>query len=245
MKIERYIPNTLTFANMFCGFYGIINVAYGDLATAGWLIFVAALFDLLDGLAARLLRVESKIGGQLDSFSDMVSFGLLPGILLVILLFKTHANWVSGLYFLNAPWLGVLAFLFPMATAYRLSRFNLAEGATHIFRGVPAPAAGLLVASLPLILEYDLLMIGYKSVYLTQYVLDPVLLLGIILLVPLLMVSKLPLFSLKFSGFQWAGNQVKISFILISLILFIFLFFAAVPVIFVLYILMSLIFKNQ
>ena len=249
MKIERYIPNALTYANMFCGFIGILNLTilnspYFDQTIAGWLIFAAAFFDLLDGTAARALKVDSTIGKQLDSFSDIISFGLLPGLILVMLLDSTNTNWVLALYFLNTPWIGILAFLFPMAAAYRLSRFNTADNSSGYFKGLPAPAAGLLVGSLPLIMEYDLLLLGYESIYLTEYVLDPWLLLGIIIVIPLLMVSNLSMLSLKFDRFTWKGNEVRFVFIILSVLLFILLFFAAIPVILVLYVLLSLFSKK-
>lgn len=244
LKIEPYIPNTLTFGNLFCGFFGLLNVAYGDLPMAGWLLLAAAGFDLIDGLAARLLRVESPKGQQLDSLSDLVSFGVLPGLILVILVFETHSNWATAFYFLNSPWLGLLAFLMPMAAAYRLARFNLSDVGEKGFRGLPAPAAGILIGSLPLLLEYDLLVIGYQSFYLTAYVLNPWLLLGVMLLVPALMVSNLAFFNLKFEHYRWRGNQVKWAFLGVSAILVALLFFAAIPVLIGFYILISLMMKN-
>lgn len=245
MKIEQYIPNTLTFANLLCGFLGIINVIYGDLETAAILVFVAAIFDLLDGLAARALRVQSKTGKQLDSFSDMVSFGILPAALLMILLLKTHTNWVQFAYILNVPVVGLLGFAFPAGAAYRLARFNLDTEESSVFKGVPCPAAGLVVASLPLILENDLLVIGYETVYLTNVVLNPWLLLGLMVVIPLLMVSNLSMLSLKLSGLHWKGQQLPVIFVLFSVILFIFLYFAAIPIIFLLYIIISLLFQKR
>lgn len=243
-KIESYIPNTLTFGNLFCGFLGLLNVAYGDLPLAGWLVLAAAGFDLIDGLAARILKVESPKGQQLDSLSDLVSFGILPGLILVILVFKTKINWATQPEFLNAPWLGLFAFLLPMAAAYRLARFNLGSYAEKGFRGFPAPAAGILVGVLPLIMEYDLLVIGYRSIYLTPYVLNPWSLLAIMVLIPMLMVSNLSFFNLKFGHFGWRGNQVKFLFLGVSALLVILLGFTAVPIIIGLYILISLTFKN-
>lgn len=244
LKIEPYIPNALTFGNLFCGFAGLLNVAYGDLALAGWLLLAAAGFDLIDGLAARLLRVESPKGQQLDSLSDLVSFGVLPGLILVILVFKTNSNWATAFYFLNSPWLGLLAFLMPMAAAYRLARFNLSGAEEKGFRGLPAPAAGILIGTLPLIIEYDLLVIGYRSIYLSTYILNPWALLGVMTIIPLLMVSNLAFFNLKFEHYGWQGNQVKWAFLGVSAILVTLLFFAAVPLLIGLYIVVSMTMKN-
>ena len=244
LKVESYIPNTLTFGNLFCGFAGVLNVAYGDLPLAGGLLIAAAVFDLLDGFAARLLKVESPNGKQLDALSDLVSFGVLPGLILVLLVFKTNSNWATAYYFLNAPWLGLLGFLLPMAAAYRLARFTLNESTTPAFQGLPAPSAGLFVGALPLILANDLVVIGYRSIYLAPYILDPWLLLGIMLLLPLLMVSRIRFFALKFSNYGWQGNQVKWIFLGVSVVLFGILFYAAIPLIILLYIFLSMLVKN-
>ncbi len=245
MKIEQYIPNALTFANLCCGFLGIVNVIYGDLQTAGLLVFTAALFDLFDGLAARSLRVESKVGEQLDSFADMVSFGALPGAILVILLIKTHADWVSPAYFLNIPTFGLIGLAFPMGAAYRLAKFNLQEADFKGFYGVPCPAAGLLVASLPLILEYDLLLLGYQTVYLSGFILNPWVILGIMVIIPLLMVCNIPMMSLKLNGLHWGGQEAQIIFVLVSLVFIILLSFTAIPLIFLFYVMISLIFQKR
>ncbi len=246
MKIERYIPNTVTFANLCCGFLGAMNVIHGDLETAAFLVFAAAFFDLFDGLIARWLGLQSRIGEQLDSFADLISFGVLPGMILLFLLIETNANWIRFEYFLNIPVLGLLGLLFPVGAAYRLAKFNLRpDQSMKAFLGVPCPAAGLFVASLPLIIEYDLLLLGYKTFYLAEWVLNPWLLMGIMVIVPLLMVSNIPMFSLKLSGLQWSGYQVQIIFSLISIILFVFLYFVAIPIIFILYIMVSMVFQKQ
>lgn len=244
MKIESYIPNTLTFGNLFCGFLGLLNVAYGDLPLAGGLLIAAAIFDVLDGLAARVLKVESPNGKQLDALSDMVSFGVLPGLILVLLVFKTNSNWATAFYFLNAPWLGLLGFLMPMAAAYRLARFTQDSDQHLSFKGLPAPSAGLLVGALPLILEHDLLVIGYRSIYLAPYILNPWILLGVMVVIPALMVSKVTFFNLKFSHYGWKGNELKWIFIALSAILVGVLFYAAIPIVILLYILVSLMTKN-
>jgi CDP-diacylglycerol--serine O-phosphatidyltransferase len=173
-----------------------------------------------------------------------VSFGVLPGLILVLLVFKTNSNWATAFYFLNAPWLGLLGFLMPMAAAYRLARFTRDNDQQTHFKGLPAPSAGLLIGALPLILEHDLLVIGYRSIYLAPYILDPWLLLGIMLVIPALMVSKVTFFNLKFSHYGWKGNELKWLFIALSVILGVLLFYAAIPLVILLYILVSLMTKN-
>src|SRR6185437_9450810 len=123
--IEKRLPNLLTFANLFSGFTAVLACLSGDLVLAGWMIFIAAIADLLDGMAAKLLHAQSALGGQLDSLTDMVSFGLAPGLIAYMLLVKTHAGFMDWVYFYDIPVMGFLAFLVTAAAAYRLARFNV------------------------------------------------------------------------------------------------------------------------
>lgn len=245
MALTRYLPNLLTQANLFCGFIGLIHVAYGNLALAGIMVIAAAVFDLLDGLAARGLQVHAKTGKQLDSLADIVSFGILPAVILHFLMIKTHTNWVNILFLLNLPVVALIPFAYAAGAAYRLAKFDVATDQEAHFKGLPVPAAGLLVASLPLILQFDMLLVQYQTIYLSEYVLNPWLILGIGIIVPLLMISNIPMFSLKFQSFEWAGNEYRIVFLSMAIVLFILLFFTAVPLIILLYVLMSILLKNK
>jgi len=138
--IEKRIPNLLTFANLFCGFAAVMACLSGDLVLAGWMIFIAAIADLLDGMAAKLLKAESALGAQLDSLADMVSFGLAPGLIAYILLIKTHAAFLDWVYFYDIPVFGFIAFTITAAGAYRLARYNLHTSSDHNFKGLPIPA---------------------------------------------------------------------------------------------------------
>lgn len=243
--IEKRIPNLLTFINLFCGFLAIVACLSGDLVMAGWLIFIAAFADLLDGLAARLLKAYSSLGAELDSLADMVSFGLAPALIAYMLLLKTHASWLDWIYIYEVPLLGLFPFAIVAAAAYRLARFNLDEGSKSNFTGLPSPAAAMFFASLPLMLQYEVFVIRFDIYSISLFVLNPWLLTGAILLVSWLMISKIQLFSLKISGFNTPGARLVVLFLLLSLILFIFLLWASIPLILLLYIIVSVFSKSN
>lgn len=240
MTAGRFFPNLITFAGLFCGFLGIvhIDIAYGSLWVAGFMILLAAFFDLFDGKVARAMQSESVTGHHLDGLVDMVNFGVLPGILMHVLLIKAHTDWIQMEQ-------ALVAFAIPAGTAYRLAKFTSSEGEEPFFRGLPSPAAGILVGSLPLIMRYDLLLINYQTVYLTEFVLNPWFLLAITFLVPLLMISNIPMFKLTFNKAVWKQNPTTPVFLAISAVLFALLFFTAIPLIVLLYLLMSILLKKQ
>jgi len=243
--IEKRIPNLLTFINLFCGFLAIIACISGDLVMAGWLIFIAAFADLLDGLAARLLNAYSTLGGELDSLADMVSFGLAPALIAYMLLLKTHASWLDWIYIYEVPLLGLFPFAIVAAAAYRLARFNIAEESKSSFTGLPSPAAAMFFASLPLMLQYEVFVIRFDIYSISLFVLNPWILTCAIFLVSWLMISKIQLFSLKISGFNTPQARIVVLFLLLSLILFIFLLWASIPLIILSYILISVFSKSN
>jgi Phosphatidylserine synthase len=176
------------------------------------------------------------MGKQLDSLADVVSFGVAPGMILYQLLRISYISEETGL---DTPMIWLLpAFLFPCAGAWRLARFNIDTTQTHVFKGVPIPAAGLVVASLPLILLYD--YFGLTSVLTNKWVMYL-----IILVLSYLMVSKLPLMALKFKTFTLRDNMPMVLLALIAIAAAIFLQWLAVPVVFICYIAISLLFKNK
>lgn len=201
-------------------------------------IGLAALVDFLDGFLARLMRVSSEMGKQLDSLADMVSFGLAPGLILYQLLRLSYAQLEAGL---DVQLLALLpALLVPCAAAWRLAKFNLDPGQAFHFKGIPTPAAGLLVASLPLILWYN-----YFGGAINVLLLNRWLLYALCLLLSWLMVSNLPVMSLKFKSSGQADNMPKIIVAVVAIVAAIFLKWLAVPVVFLAYILISLLYKNK
>ncbi|WP_090751962.1 CDP-alcohol phosphatidyltransferase family protein [Nonlabens sp. Hel1_33_55] len=242
--MKQWIPNIITLFNLLCGCIAAVFAFNDDLITAG--IFVAAgiFFDFFDGLAARMLKVSSELGGQLDSMADLVTSGLVPGIAMYQMLndalgvsifddavsFQTVANEYS----ITSPYVPIIGFLITAASALRLARFNLDTRQTDSFIGVPTPANAILIISLAIIVQTTHLdwIYGLLS--------NPYILTGIILLSCYLLNAELPLFALKFKNFGFKGNEIRWIFLLLCLILIITLQLYAVPCIIVLYLLMSL-----
>jgi CDP-diacylglycerol--serine O-phosphatidyltransferase len=199
-------------------------------------IGIAAIIDFLDGFVARLFKASSEMGKQLDSLADIVSFGVAPGLILYQLLRICYIGTETGL---DTPIIALLpAFLFPCAGAWRLARFNIDTSQSTVFKGVPIPAAGLVVASLPLILLYN--YFDLNSIILNKWVVY-----GIIVVLSLLMISTLPLIALKFKDVTVKNNLPKIILLLAAIASAFFLGWLAVPVVFILYIILSLAFKNK
>lgn len=193
-------------------------------------IFGAAVIDFLDGFLARLLKASSEMGKQLDSLSDVVSFGVAPGMILYQLLRLGYAQNQNGL---DVSFLALLpAFIFTGAVAWRLAKFNLSMNQTNSFQGVPSPAAGLVVASFPLIIFYR--YFGIQALFI-----NPWFLYGVILFVSYLMLSPRRFLALKFTDFSFRNNQRKYFLLFLSIAFILVLQWLAVPVIFVAYTLFS------
>ena len=245
----RGIPNFFTLLNLLFGCIaivlilqtgetivlmddgGVTQVALPEKIWWGSLfIFAAAVVDFLDGFLARLLKAHSAMGEQLDSLSDMVSFGVAPGMILYQLLRISYAREVGGL---DVSIIYLLpAFLFTAAVAWRLAKFNISNNQKYNFQGVPSPAAGLVVASLPLIILYQYFNI--QTLFINKWMLY-----GLILFLSFLMLSNRSFIGLKFSDFSVKNNLLKYILILISLIAIVVLQWLAVPIIFIIYIVLS------
>ena len=193
-------------------------------------IFGAAIIDFLDGFLARMLKASSEMGKQLDSLSDIVSFGVAPGLILYQLLRLSYAQETNGL---EVSILALLpAFVFTAAVAWRLAKFNIADNQSQNFIGVPSPAAGLLIASFPLIILYEYFNI--HTLFINKWFLY-----GVILVVSYLMLSKRSFMAIKFTNFSVKNNLWKYILLFLSLICLVVFKWFAVPVIFVLYLVSS------
>jgi len=251
----KQIPNIFTLLNLFFGCIAIICILqngitivntndgtqYADIPEKLWLapifIGVAALVDFFDGFLARLLKQTSPLGRELDSLADVVSFGVAPGMILYQFLRMSFMGQENGAD-VSMIWL-MPAFILPCAAAYRLAVFNLDTSQSKSFKGVPVPAVGLVVASLPIIY-----WTRNSSLVLTV-LLNKWYLYLIILFLSALMVSRVPMISMKMSGKQDPQTVPRIILLLLSLISVILLHWLAVPVIFLFYIIISLAFKNR
>ncbi|MDR3338850.1 MAG: CDP-diacylglycerol--serine O-phosphatidyltransferase [Candidatus Symbiothrix sp.] len=200
----KNVPNIITCLNLFAGCLScIMTLEYGNYTGAFLFIVLAAVFDFLDGFAARLLKAYSPIGAQLDSLADVISFGLAPGF--VVYSFLTVST--SGMEIGSG--LPYLAFLIPAFSALRLAKFNIDTRQTSSFLGLPVPANGLfwaaLVPALTPLAESD------KMLYSALFIL-------LIIVFCLLMVSELPMFSLKFKNYTWKDNRLPYLLILSAII---------------------------
>ena len=228
-RIKKNIPNLITLGNLTCGLLSILFAFEGNLALAGGLIFYGAILDFFDGFAARLLKVNSEIGKQLDSMADMVTFGVAPGILMYQLIAMTNENQLGISHELT---ISLIAFLIPIFSAIRLAKFNIDTRQISSFIGLPTPAAAIFIASLPII----------GANYYTNFSLELLIVSTVIL--SILLVAELPLFSLKISKGETLKNQlniIRIAFLISSVILLFILKFAAIPFIVILYIFLSII----
>jgi len=251
----KNIPNLFTLLNLFFGCLAVIYILQTGIDVlytadgpqylympekiwmASLFIGLAGLVDFFDGWVARLFKVASPFGKQLDSLADVVSFGVAPGMILYQFLRLCISRQPNGLD-ASMLWLAP-ALLIPCAAAFRLARFNLDESQQYGFKGVPTPAAGLLVASLPLIYSFS------NNDLAIQVLQNKWALYGLIVLLAWLMVSDLPLMALKFKDASMKNNFPKLLLAGLAILSAIFLKWLAVPLVFVFYIVVSLAFKNK
>ena len=232
MNIKKHIPNLITLGNLFCGTLATIFAVEGDLELAGLYIVLGIGFDFFDGFAARLLKVQGELGKQLDSLADMVTSGVAPGIIMMQLLETSQAHSFSNSVANYLPYLGLLLTL---AACYRLANFNIDTRQSDSFIGIPTPAMTLFVISLPLIgLHSDIS-------FFTELVHNNYFLIVVTTLLSYLMNAELPLFALKFKSFGFKENAMKYLFLLTSVVLLVLLQFVAIPLIIILYVVISLV----
>lgn len=206
--------------------------------TAAFLVIAAAIFDFFDGFAARILSVSSPIGAELDSLADMVTFGVVPGLMLLHYLIENLGlENVNVSSFLESPIL-FIPLLVPVFSALRLAKFNVDTRQTDSFRGLPTPASALWVISIPLIIQYMPFHIWWEP---ENVIVEKWFILASAIGLSILMVSDIPLLALKFKSFGWKGNGIRYVFLIISTVLLIILQPLAIPIILSLYLLLSVI----
>lgn len=249
----KQIPNLFTLLNLLLGCIAIIfilqtneTIVYMDregflqvnlpekIVIGSLLIFGAAIIDFLDGFVARLFKATSAMGKQLDSLADVVSFGVAPGLIIYQLLRISFSQQQDGLQISLVMLLPAL--IIPCAAAWRLAKFNLDDSQQFHFKGLPTPAAGLFIASLPLIIFYQIM--GLQFFLINKWILYV-----IILLLCFLMVSNIPMASLKFRDLSLKNNLPKIILLVIGIVTAILYSWLAVPLVLLCYIALSLIIK--
>lgn len=227
-RLKKHLPNAITCANLFSGCVGIVLAFQGELIGAAYAIFLSAIFDFFDGLASRVLKSFSGIGKDLDSLADMVSFGVLPAVIMYQLLLQAHQ--IDNL----STYLNFIAFLIPVFSALRLAKFNVDTRQAENFIGLPTPANAILIASFPLILDHH-------NKYYSPYLINPYVLSVFIIIMCSLLVAEMPMMSLKFKNRDFNENIFRYLLLLFSAILILFFKFAAVPVVIFIYITLSVI----
>jgi CDP-diacylglycerol--serine O-phosphatidyltransferase len=234
--MTRYIPNALTLLNLFCGCIATIYAVNNNFVTAAFFVFLGIFFDFFDGFAARKLNVQSELGVQLDSLADMITSGLVPGIIMYKLLELVESDWgelyLSGNFELLA--IPLIGLTITLASAFRLAKFNIDTEQQTYFKGLPTPANALLILSLPLIMEFQ------DSDTINAIILNKWFLIGLTLLSCYLLNSSIKLFALKFKSWDFKSNATRYIFIILCIVLLAVVQFAAIPIIILLYIIMSI-----
>lgn len=230
MKIRLFtIPNMLTLGNLMCGSCAVLFLGALRPTLAFWLVVLAAIFDFLDGLSARLLKMPSAIGIQLDSLADMVSFGLVPAAVMM----RIYNYNAAPCWFEWPSWALTLGFVSPLLitafSALRLAKFNVDDSQKTEFCGLPTPANALFCTSLAAIVSTGEIVLAKEAVVLISIV------------SAILLISPIRMFSLKFHGFGWRGNEVRYVFLLLAVATILLLREYSVPAIIVIYIAVSLI----
>jgi len=224
----RHVPNTITCLNLFCGCLSIVATFSGMSAIAAYLILAAAVFDFLDGFAARWLNVYSDLGKQLDSLADLVSFGVAPASIMYILLFDALPFDIN----IDAHTFGAAAaYVIAVFSALRLAKFNIDKRQSDAFIGLPTPANAIFICSLVFIAASD-----------SQWSLltaNLFFLLTVTALSSFLLVAEIPLFSLKFKSFVWKNNKIRYIFVFISVMVLIMLQWVGLAVVILIYIVLS------
>ena len=214
--LYKHVPNLLTLLNLCSGFLSIVFIFYRNLEAAALFIVIAALFDFLDGFAARLLKATSETGKILDSIVDIVSFGVAPAAMVFMIIEFSLVRARVDFSFSNATFTDRLL-LFTSATllitsALRLARFAIQENTT-IFRGLPTPATALFVAGLSFMLTDPL------TEQVAEWILKLYLLIPVIILLSFLMISRIRFISFKFRQFGFQQNKVRYFLIAFSAVL--------------------------
>lgn len=263
------IPNLFTATNMLCGAIAILLSLSGRIDVAPYAIYLGAILDFFDGFLARLLKQQGELGKQMDSLADMITFGLAPGIMMMVLItfiiypknqeflsleFATQVqislqDWISKVGKLSdfsyAPF---AAFTIPFFSLFRLAKFNIDTRQTDSFIGLNTPANTIFFSSIPLLCSTYLNKEGMSQSFLFN-LLSLKAIVPLIIMMSLLLISEIHFFSLKIKNFNWKGNQLRFLFLITCLVLIFTLMVWSIPIIIILYIVLSfienLIIKNK
>lgn len=233
MNLKTHIPNLVTLGNLFCGALATIYAVSNDFESAALFVVIGIIFDFFDGFIARLLKVTGEFGKQLDSLADMVTSGVVPGVVMCKLLNSNLEIIFNNNNFLTNG--SLLGLTLTLGACYRLAKFNLDTRQTNSFIGLPTPAMCLFVISLPLIQQ------GSNIALVQTLLSNSYFLVTVTFLLMFLMNSNISLFSLKFKEYSFANNYWKYLFLITSFFMILFLNYLSIPLIIILYIVVSVI----
>ena len=237
--MKRHLPNLLTLTNLFCGCIALVCVLEGEYGWVPLLMFIALMADFADGMVARALQVSSPLGKELDSLADVVSFGVVPGAILFKLLETGLTTYWSEAWLSTLPNTDIVIGAFPgfilsVFAALRLAKFNIDTRQQSDFIGLATPACTVFIFGLLMIYHHDSLGLG-------DWILHPILLYGVTALFSYLMIAEIPMFSMKFKGGKWKGNEVRILFALTSILLLVFLGWASFAIAVLVYLIFAVV----
>jgi CDP-diacylglycerol--serine O-phosphatidyltransferase len=244
--MKKHIPNLFTLLNLFSGMLAVLMAATDRLIPAAGFVLLGIFFDFFDGFFARKFNIQGELGKQLDSLADVVTSGVVPGIIMFqLLLHAAKESWFMELSCEKGSWstfdetfyyfIPFIGLLIPLASAFRLANFNIDERQTNSFIGLPTPAFSIFIISLPLILTYA------ETSFFAGWIQNTYFLVGVTLLGCYMMNANIPLFSLKFKTYGWKGNEIQYVFLGLSALFLAVLQLVGVPLIIVLYVLISVI----
>lgn len=238
------IPNYLTLLNLSCGVLSAIfmissnaQITTTTVTIVMVLMLISLVADFLDGMVARLMNIGSPIGKELDSLADCISFGVVPGLMLFSIFNHLSTDFIYENENLKISAISLFAFLVPAFSALRLAKFNLDEDQASYFKGLATPSNTLFI--------FSLFSIYYNKGQIINPEIDSYLLIAVSIVFSVLLIIDLPLFALKFKGLSWAENYYKYIFLIITIGLVAWLQVAAIPLIILLYIIISIIFRKE
>ena len=238
MNIKKHIPNIITLINLFCGCIALVFASQKQFELAFIFVSLGIFFDFFDGFFARMFKVQSELGLQLDSLADMVTSGVVPGYVMFQLILNSFDSdkvidvnsWDNSVMIM--PFLG---FIITLGACFRLANFNIDTRQTDSFIGLPTPANALFILSLPLVIQYSGIEFVVESLKCIKV------LLVITLLSAYVMNAEIPLFSLKIKNFTFQKNALQIFFLAVSVILLLTFKYLGVPLIILFYVLLSVV----
>ncbi len=255
------IPNLFTATNMLCGAIAILLSLTGRIDIAPFVIYLGAILDFFDGFLARLLKQQGELGKQMDSLADMITFGLAPGIMMMVLItyiifpksrefltleFSSQVqialqDWLTKVGKLTSfSYIPFVALIIPFFSLFRLAKFNIDTRQTDSFIGLNTPANTIFFSAIPLLCSTYLNKEGMSHHFLLNLLTLKVIL-PLIIVMSLLLISEIHFFSLKIKHFKWNGNQLRFLFLITCLVLIFTLVVWSIPIIILLYIVLSLI----